>query len=250
MSGPPPDGPPSGGPPPGPPPGWGPPDPPRPPMPMPPGPPGPPPRRHRLARSSVGLGLAGVLLIVGGIVFGLWAWVFTEPASAVSADCELLEDEAPRFGEELQKAQLAAGDLNKMADWIEDAGDHFIDIGERLEDEELSQAMVDGGEAAQDGVERLRQGDLTGGIATLPPLMTLVQKAYNFLNDNCANWKGPGQWTSPGETAPTGGPSDLPSMPSPPSFSIPSLPSFSIPSLPSFSMPSLPSFSMPAPPQN
>ena len=162
--------------------------------------------------------------------------MFSEPASAISADCQLLEDEAPQFGEELQKAQLAGGDLDKMADWIGDAGDHFIDIGERLEDEELGQAMIDGGNAAKDGVERLRQGDLTGGIATLPPLMTLVQEAYNFLNDNCANWKGPGRWTSPGETAPTGGPSDLPSIPS---FSLPSLPSFS-----------LPSFSMPAPPKN
>lgn len=55
------------------PPGWGPPDPPRPPVPL----LTEPPSRRRIARSSLGLGLVGVLLIVGGLAFGLWAWVFT-----------------------------------------------------------------------------------------------------------------------------------------------------------------------------
>jgi hypothetical protein len=185
------------------------------------------------------MGLAGLLLIVGGLVFGLWAWVLTEPASAISADCEQLEAEAPEFGEDLQALQSATGDLDQMALAIERAGDHFRDLGGQLDDEEFGNALIEGGDAAEEAVERLRAGDLAGGVAALPRLMALVDDAYNFLNDNCPNWEGPGQWTSPGETAPTGGPSDLPSLPE-----LPSLPSFSIPSLPSlpsFSIPSLPS---------
>jgi hypothetical protein len=203
-------------------------------------PPGPP-RRPGPARSSVALGLAGTLLIAGGVVFAVWAWVFTEPAAAVSADCELLQAEVPEFGEDLQALQSAAGDLDKMAAAIEQAADHFRDIGERLEDEEFGSDLIEGGDAADKAVERLRAGDLAGGVTALPPLMQLVDSAYTFLDNNCPNWLGPGQWTTPGQPTPSL-PSDLPSLPELPSLptDLPSLPELpSLPTLPE--LPELPS---------
>jgi hypothetical protein len=196
----------------------------------------PAPGRDKPDRTSQALTAGGILLVLLGILLGLWLWLGGDDESGPdhAADCRMMEDEAPEFGDELGMLTDLTAPHAERVDAMHDTADQFQSMADQLTDREFAEQMDDAATAMHRAGDALEKRDLTTAPGELDRIITFYGPAYEFLDGNCERWIGPGQWDEPGTsptgptdfptalpTLPTGLPTAMPSMPSMPSKPVP-----------------------------
>jgi cell division septation protein DedD len=161
--------------------------------------------------------IAGVMLLLAAGAIGLWAWLGPDDDDGPDyvADCQMIENEAPEFGDEIALLMNPTAPHQDRVGAANDAADQFTTIADQLTDRQFANQMAAAANAMRQTGDALEIRDLSVMTAEMKQLAPFYGQFYNFLDQHCERWLGPGQWGQPGTTptGPTEIPTSLPSMP-------------------------------------
>ncbi|MEQ7008778.1 hypothetical protein ABN028_21630 [Actinopolymorpha sp. B17G11] len=176
----------------------------------------PPEPREPRRRATTWLVIAAVMLLVAGVGIGLWALYGGGNGPDYAADCRMIENEAPEFGQDMMALQQMGADKVARREWLTRQAKHLRELADKLTDREFARDIYAGVDAVEAMQEDLENGDMASLNKGMQSLKTLFESAVTFLDTHCERWLGPGQWGTPG-TKPTG-PTDFPTADLPTDF--------------------------------